>query len=97
MRLYQLSHHGGMAGSGMVGRSTFMPMTREPKKQTSVQQQPFGSVQRGGALGQTTNLINKPVPQNQPNPNIEDLQQKLSQLSMAGRKTGKNGKRYISL
>ena len=82
MRLYQLSH-----GGGMLGRKTYMPMTKEPKKQAI----------SGGAIHQTTNVISKPVSQNQPNPNIEDLQQKLSQLSMAGRKTGKNGKKYISL
>lgn len=82
MRLYQLSH-----GGGMLGRKTYMPMTKEPKKQAI----------SGGAIQQTTNVVSKPVSQNQPNPNIEDLQHKLSQLSMAGRKTGKNGKKYISL
>lgn len=87
MRLYQLSH-----GGGMLGRKTYMPMTKEPKKQAI-----SGGAIMGGAIQQTTNVVSKPVSQNQPNPNIEDLQHKLSQLSMAGRKTGKNGKKYISL
>ena len=92
-RLYQLS--GGSCanpkvccGSGKV----FISSSAQPK---TTKQQP-SSIQ-GFGITPSTSSISKPV-QNKVNPNIEDLQIKLSALSSTKTKrNGKTVKRFVAL
>lgn len=99
-RLYQLS--GGSCanpkvccGSGKV----FISSSAQPKTTKHQAQQPSNMTSsiQGSGITPSTSSISKPV-QNKVNPNIEDLQMKLSALSSTKTKrNGKTVKRFVAL
>jgi len=91
-RLYQLS--GGSCANPKVCCGSGKVFISSATSQQKPAQQ--GSIQ-GSGISPSTSSISKPV-QNKVNPNIEDLQMKLSALSSTKTKrNGKTVKRFVAL